>query len=370
MHTLRLTGTLLLAGLILASILHATRAAAAGVGTPGVVAVTPGDSLNPVVAYGDHITHVVWVENGWIIHSYNTGLAWSTPVSVALGDEPALVVDHTGLLQLAFTELISSTNNVYHTRFISPTWVAPHLVSSGSNNAAAPDIAVAPDNQLALVWSEVQPLTITKQIEIATSNDGGATWPLVEPISTAHGNAPKAAFDAAGVIHVVWQDDTATPFHISHIQRSTGAWSVIAIIPNQITAAFTPALITLDREAHLVWKQATTIQYAHGSNITFSAPVTLSGSSASGPSLATNSAGVLIAAWDAGTTIAMRAGGPGGWGNEQSLGSNAAGVDHVTLTNGPRGQVYAVFAAGADGSRDIMFNAYTMFLVNLPLALR
>jgi hypothetical protein len=370
MRTLRLTSTVLLTGAVLALTIHTVFAATASAGSPVVVAATPGDSKDPVVAYGNNITHVVWVEGDWIMHSYNTGLAWSMPISTALGDEPSLVVDHDGIPQLAFTELFSSTNNIYHARFISPTWTLPHRISSGSNNTTAPDIAVAPDNSLLLVWSESQPLTLTKQIEIAKSTNSGATWPSVQPVFDAHGNAPKIAIGSDNLTHVVWQDDTATPFHINHVQRSTGAWSVAAIVSSQTTSAFTPELTTLGNKAHIVWKQSNAIQYAYGSDITFSTPVAISSVSGSEPAIATNSSGALIAAWDADTTIIARLGGPGGWGNAQSLGSNGAGVNHVALTSGPNGRVYTVFAAGANGSRDIMFNDYTTFTVYLPLIMR
>jgi hypothetical protein len=281
-----------------------------------------------------------------------------------------LVVDRNGVPQLAFTALISSTTNVYHTRFVSPTWTVPIRVSTGANNTAAPDIAAAPDNRLNIAWSEAKPLTTTNQIEIAESTNGGVSWPSAGPILDARGNAPRIAIGADDVTHVVWQDDTATPFHINHMQRTTGAWSVGAIVSSQASSAFSPDLTASGGEAHVVWKQANVIQYAHGAGITFSTPLAISSASASEPAIATTSSGALIAAWDAGTTITTRMGGPGGWGSEQSLGSNASGVNHVALTSGPSGSVYAVFAAGANGSRDIEFNSFATTAVYLPLVLK
>ena len=246
----------------------------------------------------------------------------------------------------------------------------PLRVSTGANNTAAPDIAVAPDNRLSIAWSEAQPLTTTNQIEIAESTNSGASWPSAGPILDAHGNAPHIAIGSDDVTHVVWQDDTAAPFHINHVQRTTGAWSVAAIVSSQASPAFTPAVTASGGQAHLVWKQANVIQYAHGAGITFSAPLAISSVSASEPAIAATSSGALIAAWDVGTAITARMGGSGGWGSEQSLGSNASGVNHVALASGPRGSVYAVFAAGANGSRDIEFNSFTTWAVYLPLILR
>ena len=54
----------------------------AGPGSPIVIASTPGDSKDPAVAYGNGITHVVWIEAGWIMYSQNSGLSWTTPVSI------------------------------------------------------------------------------------------------------------------------------------------------------------------------------------------------------------------------------------------------------------------------------------------------
>ncbi len=344
--------------------------AAAGAGSPVVIWPTPGDSKDPAIGYGNNITHAVWVEGDWIVHSYNAGLGWTAPISVALGDEPALVVDHNGVPQLAFTALISSTINVYHTRFVSSSWTAPVRISTGAHNTAAPDIAVAPDNRLNIVWSEAQPLTTTNQIEIAESTNGGVSWPSAGPILDAHGNAPRIAIGSDGVTHVVWQDDTAAPFRINHVQRSTGAWSVAAIVSSQTTSAFTPDLTASAGQAHVVWEQANAIQYAHGAVIAFSTPVAISSGSGSDPAIAATSYGALIAAWDSGTTITARMGGWGSWGSEQPLGSNVNGVNHVALTAGPNGSVYAVFAAGANGSRDIEFNSFATAAVYLPLILK
>ena len=189
MRIIRLSAVALLNIGLLVLALGVVYAAAAGAGSPVVIWPTPGDSQEPVIGYGNNITHAVWVEGDWIVHSSNAGLGWTAPISVALGDEPSLVVDRNGVPQLVFTALISSTTNVYHTRFVSPTWTAPIRVSAGTNNTAAPDIAVAPDNRLDIVWSEVLPLTITNQIEFAESTHGGVSWPSAGPSLDARGNA-------------------------------------------------------------------------------------------------------------------------------------------------------------------------------------
>ncbi len=348
----------------------AFRLVLADVGTPTIIAVTPGDSSHPQIAYANNITHVVWVESDWIMYSQNTGVSWTVPISMATGDEPSLIVDHNGTPQLVFTEFFSPTINVYHTRYVGNAWTLPRRVSLGSHNTSAPDIAVAPNNDLSIVWSE-QVSTSTKQIEIAQSTNGGVAWPTVGPIIDAVGNAPKIAIGFDGVTHVIWQDDSSVPYRIDHAQRTTGAWSTTAIVSNNSASAFTPDLVAANNEAHVVYQQSNAIQYTHGANLTWSAPIPLSTGSATEPSIASNAIGSIVVAWDSGVSITLRAGGPNNWGSDQTLGSNPNGVSHVALASGPDNFVYGVFASGASGSRDIAFNYFVtpIHKTYLPLVL-
>jgi hypothetical protein len=62
---------------------------------------------------------------------------------------------------------------------------------------------------------------------------------------------------------------------------STRIQNAAAIVSSQTSAAFMPELTTLGNKAHLVWKQSNAIQYAYGSDISFSAPVAISSVSGS-----------------------------------------------------------------------------------------
>jgi len=346
----------------------------AGPGSAIVIANTPADSKDPAVAYGNGITYAVWIESGWIMYSKNSGLSWTAPISITQGDEPALTVDHNGVPQLAFTELLSSIVNVYHTRYVGGVWTAPLRISNGTDNTSSPDIAVAPNNKLLIVWSQQQPLTTTKQIEIAESTNGGSSWPSFGPILDAHGSSPKVAVGTDEVTHVIWQDDTGTPFHINHVQRLTSAWSIAAILSDASAPALSPDLITSGNQAHAVWEQSQSIRYTQGADIAFGAPITISTGAAKEPSIAATALGAIVAAWksEADSSIALRVKDSAGWGSFQSFGANPSGVGHVNLASGPTDYTYAVFTWGASGSRDIAFNylATTSLKVYLPLIMR
>ena len=333
----------------------AVLAAPMSLGSPAVIAVTAPDSQRPQLVYANTVTHAVWVDAGWIVHSRNTGVSWTAPISVAFGDDPALTVDFAGVPQLAFTALISGTLNVYHTRYSASAWSAPLQVSEGLGNTSAPDIAVAPDNSLAVVWSE----GVAKQLHLARSTNGGQTWPDVAPIFAANGSAPKIAIGTDNVTHVVWQDDGAAPFRIKHTQRLTGTWTLIDVLSAETASAFAPDVAAQGNAAHIAWQQSSAILYTHGVNLNFVAPITLSTSSASAPKITAVTTSTLATAWDAGNSIALRLNDSGIWGTTLTLGTNVSGAGQPTVTAGPNGAVYGAFTWGATNSREIAFNAYT-----------
>ena len=343
-------------------------AALQGLGAPVTVADTPADSKDPAVAYGGSITHVVWVESDQIVHSWNAGAGWSTPVTAAIGTDPALIVDGGGVPHLVFTEFFTPTDNIYHTRYMTGTWEAPRRVSGGTNIASAPDIAIGPNGTLYIVWSEL--VGAAKQIRYSSSINGGATWTSDQPIPNAEGSGPELAIGSDGAIHIVWQD-ALSPFRIKHTQRVTTEWSLPASLSVAGVSAFAPDVASSGGKAHVVWEQSSSIRYATIANLQQSTPVTLSSGSAKSPAIAANGQGALIAAWDSGVTITLRMGGPGGWGAEQVLGSSSAiSIGQVGLASGPAGSVYAVFSSPDPNNRNIVFNSFSTQAVYLPLVMK
>lgn len=336
-------------------------AAPSALGNPIVIAATPGDSERPQIAYANAVTHAVWAEAGWILYSRNTGLAWTVPVSVTLGDDPSLAVDTSGTPHLAFTALISGTVNVYYARYSGNVWTIPLQVSDGLANTSAPDIAAAPDNSLAIVWSQ----NPNKQLRAARSTNGGTTWPDLAPVFSATGSAPRVAIGTDNVTHIVWQDDTAAPFRIKHTQRLTSTWSLIDVLSDESASAFTPDVAADAVQAHIVWQQSSSIRYTHGVNLNFATPITLSTGTASAPTIAAITASTMAAAWDSGITLTLRVNNTGVWNSTLAFSVNPAGVGQPALSAGPNGAIYGAFTWGA-GTRDIAFNAYSADVLLQP----
>lgn len=361
-----------LAVLVIAQFVIAAPTAPADTGSPIVIAATPGDSKDPEIVVSDGITHVVWSEAGWIMHSSSSGVTWTVPISIATGDDPALTVDNTGKLHLAFTEFFTPSVNVYTARYTAGTWTPPLKVSGGINNTALPDIAAAPNGTLSIAWSEQQ--LGTPQLMLAKSTNGGATWPSVGPMLNITGSAPQIGYESANTLHVIWQDNTSAPYRIKHSQQTTSTWSLPVLVSDNSSSSFAPAVAVVGAQAHIVWQQSASMRYAYGANLTWSVPVTVSTGSASEPALTALASGSLFAAWDAGTTIQSRQGGPAGWLTETPLGSNVDGIGHVALAAGSNDRAHAVFTWGASGSRDIAYNEFAPVQLNnkvyLPLVLK
>jgi hypothetical protein len=374
---LRLTTVIAASALALIVSVHFAIAAPDAPGTTGspiVIAATPGDSKDPAIAVSGSITHVVWTEVDWIMYSASSGLTWTVPISIATGDDPALTIGSGGIPQLAFTEFFSPSINVYTSRYTAGAWTAPLKVSSGLNNTSLPDIAAAPNGTLAIAWSEQQFGTPPRQqLMLAESTNGGATWPTVGPILNMAGSAPQIAYGSDNTLHMIWQDNTSAPYRIKHSQQAASTWSLPVRVSDNSASSFAPAVAMVLTQTHIVWQQLASIRYAYGANLTWSAPVTLSTSSASEPAIAAMTSGSLLAAWDAGTTIQSRQGGPTGWLANTLLVSNTNGVGHVALAPGANDRVNAAFTWGASGSRDIAYNWYSLIVmdkkVHLPLVL-
>ena len=349
-------------------------------GAPVPVALTGGDARNPDVAVAaDETRHVVWEEtvdtSTYLYHVYSTdGVTWTQPVTVSEGDSPALATATDGTPILLFTRYISPTVNVYATRYVSGTWRPPQRISL-AGNAAAPDVAVAPDGTLFATW--VERPTGRYVVYVARSDDGGASWPVVLPVVTVDDpavlGAPRLAIGTDGVVHLAWQkkDGLLAAYDVFHKQRnpSTGQWDVVAVNLSASTASsFGPAAAATGGQGYVLWEENGAILASRGFTLTWTAPVTFSasGTAATGAAAAIRG-GPLHTAWDEGTVLRTSF----GWASSPvALAQEASGVREVALDVGPDGLLHAVWSQGSAGSADIYYTYRRLASVYLPLTVR
>ena len=106
----------------------------------------------------------------------------------------------------------------------------PRLLAGGPPAAPvrAPAMAVGPNQALALAWTTGE--TPTADIMVAVSTDGGERFSEPRPaaVTPGHADAPKLAFDARGVLHLVHAESRGGPFKpssIHHLRSSDGGRS-------------------------------------------------------------------------------------------------------------------------------------------------
>jgi hypothetical protein len=117
--------------------------------------------------------------------------------------------------------------------------------------ARAPALAVAADGAVALAWTTGD--DDAADIRVALSSDGGLSFSAPKPaaVTAGYSDAPKLAFDARGVLHLVHAESRGGPFEPSSIRhlrstdggRSFGAASEISsLLPAGYAGAAFPAL--------------------------------------------------------------------------------------------------------------------------------
>lgn len=320
------------------------------------------DSRSPAVALApDGTVHVLWEEGEEIYHSHRSNAGWSSPVRVATGERPTLVVDGNGTVHALFANEFGGNWEIYYVYLAGGHWTLPRNISYTSGASGMPRLALAPDGLLHAVWADTTP----GYSVIYHGQQQGPYW-INQPIPNARGSVPALAVDGQGRLHVVWQDqDTpASPFEIYYSRRDGQEWSLPENISASASAQSAIADLSLDAQgtAYLVWEEETgggwQIYHSYGRVGYWSVPADISQS----PN-ACHLARVVITpqqvmhvAWEEGTVLRSRHKGAqaGEWFPTETIASNPLGLGDVALATAADGRVHAVWAARmAGGQRDI-----------------
>ncbi len=184
----------------------------------------PGLSLDPVVARDGTLYAAAWGPR--IIRSTDGGLTWTVLATLGSVNAPAsLVVDPvTGGLYMAWANASwpgSGDISVSSSWNGGLTWLPPsHPLPAGASGSS-PQVA-------AFGTSVVVGLTASNAsgpfVAAVASQDGGATWAALDPLTPAApclvGSAPSAAVSPGGIFAVSWYADPT--------YTCVGAWDTFA----------------------------------------------------------------------------------------------------------------------------------------------
>jgi hypothetical protein len=123
---------------------------------------------------------------------------------------PDIAVDQSGSIYVVWQDPTPGNAEIFCKK--SPdggnTWGTNRRLSMNAGDSLAPAIVVDSSDQIHVVWQDKTPGN--GEIYYRKSVDGGATWSISRNLTQTTGNSyvPAVAIDPAGLLNIVWQDDT------------------------------------------------------------------------------------------------------------------------------------------------------------------
>lgn len=266
---------------------------------------------------------------------------------------------------------------IYYSHWTGQRWDWPRNVSSTSGVSLAPDIAVAPDGLIHVVWTDNTPGVPV--IYHAWSSDG-IVWSNF-PVPSGDGEVPGLAVHSDGSVHLVWQDlDEAGYYDVLYSWWDGKDWSLPQNISDSFGDDSTLASIAVgqDGRVHLAWEEASQgqvdVYYSGGRGFSWSPSENVSQTAGNSyvPSTAVDAWGNVHVAWDEGDVIQsrVREAGLGDWLATETVAVNPNGVSEPALSI-EAATIHATWAEQiAPGDWDIFYNSRSFessYWLYLPL---
>ena len=225
---------------------------------PENVSKHTADVLQASIALdGSGRIHVVWSDGEGIFHCLKGEDEWSVPQRVASGMSPDMAVDSAGYVYLVFSHrFLAEEDDVYFMFWQQETeWSLATNVSGTPAASLSPRLAVAPDNSLAMVWSEGAGDSFLIYLSQSST---GSLWSSA-PIPNAHGVYPTVAFDSSDNLLVAWQDvfDLGFPMEIFFSQYGNDTWTLpVDVSASPATNSASVSIAECQGEIYLAWQES------------------------------------------------------------------------------------------------------------------
>jgi hypothetical protein len=234
---------------------------------------TSGASWSPDVAIdSEDAIHLVWYDNtpgDWAVYykkSEDGGTTWTSARRITwtsgASSYPAIGVDSSDAVHVVWRDDSTGVSEVYYKKSADggATWSEARRLSWTSGESRAPATAIGPDGAVHVVWRDDTPGNA--EVYYKSSSDGGTTWNASKRLTWNSGESFTSAVgvDLAGVIHVVWFDDTSGNYEVYFKTSPDGGtnWSANKRITWTSDGSYDPALATdSENEVHFVWNDYT-----------------------------------------------------------------------------------------------------------------
>ena len=233
----------------------ATLNTAVWVSTPVNLGVFPDVNTPQVVVSSSGALHMVWEEGGRLYHLWRDPQGtWYGPQPIWWGMTPALVIDGYDRVHMVFVQQVRDNYEVYYTYFDGRRWSLPRNVSYTSGQSYSPDIALAPDGTLHVVWNDTTPgRDVVYHAVLAPP-----AWTSM-PVLSAWGKAPVLRIDTSLVMHLLWQGENIwRTLDVFHLLGQANVWRLPQNLSDSQANSVAPqAVLDAANTLHVTWKEET-----------------------------------------------------------------------------------------------------------------
>jgi hypothetical protein len=267
-------------------------------------------------------------------------------------------------VHLVWVETIEAVQEVQYARWSGGSWAPPVRVSYTDGDCSSPAVAVTAGGQVHAVWSDDTP---GYNCIYHAHSDDGALW-TVGPVPYAAGQAPSAAVDSSGNLHVAWHDRLlpADPNHVYHSQWNGSQWSwPVDVSDSPGDATFANIVVDDEDAVHLAWGEvlAGVSAVRHcimvpGQFWSWPLDVSQGGVDAWGPRLNLAPGGEVAVAWNEADALAysLWQSSVAVWSQRAVIASDLTSCNEVDLASSAVGELQVVWSDADSAGRDVYYS--------------
>jgi hypothetical protein len=201
---------------------------------------------------------------------------WSAPVTVPAGQFAENASGAQAVIWSSYNETTFITSVEVSTSTSGTTWSAPVVLSSGSNAAPRPVVAVAPNGRVVTAWAGGP---VTAPVVQSSVLSPGGTWTAPVNVSTDVLGAPTIGMDGSGNAIVAWLGG-AREIRTASLAAGSTSWGAVSTL-DTATGGFALGMAVSSTGAVLVtWVETLRTVWADSGTVLggFAAPVTIDSS--------------------------------------------------------------------------------------------
>lgn len=219
-----------------------------------------------------HVVTNAWSGSYWLIYhfySVDGGLTWTeecvTPTGTAGQYAPKIAIDSNDTLHVVWEGIgwgtqTTKKNIKYIQKPKGGSWSAIEHITDDADEQFVPNIYIAPDDTIHIVWYGLGYGTNTTKYQVAYSYGTSGNWSAPTNLTDVAYNQwePKVVVDSNGDAHVIWHGlgySSTITTDVLYRRQEAGVWQAAEQITNYFNNWQQSPSVTIDADdnLHLVW---------------------------------------------------------------------------------------------------------------------